>query len=157
MKKLIKNKKLLFGIIIGLVLGVSITGVVAYSVYANKVTYDNTQSGLQSTDVQGAIDELYTKVAKDLELSVISVKSISAGVNTTTFNCQKGDLILVANFWGTQFSATGATLVSTNASPKYPNTGINSWANLYIATSTTVTISENGDKLGYEYAIIRPS
>ena len=62
MKKLIKNKKLLFGII-GFVIGVSITGVVAYSVYANKVTYDNTQSGLQSTDVQGAIDELYQKAA----------------------------------------------------------------------------------------------
>ena len=62
MKKLIKNKNILFGII-GLILGVSITGVVAYSVYANKVTYDNTQSGLQSTDVQGAIDELYTKTA----------------------------------------------------------------------------------------------
>ena len=60
MKKLIKNKNLLFGII-GFVIGISITGAVAYSVYANTVTYDNTQSGLQSTEVQGAIDELYTK------------------------------------------------------------------------------------------------
>ena len=55
-----KSKKILSGII-GLILGISITGVVAYSVYANTVTYDNTQSGLQSTEVQRAIDELYTK------------------------------------------------------------------------------------------------
>ena len=60
MKKLMKNKKLLFGIM-GFVIGISITGVVAYSIYANKVTYDNTGSGAQSTDVQGAIDELYIK------------------------------------------------------------------------------------------------
>ena len=60
MKKLIEDKSILYAII-GLILGISITGVVAYSVYANKVTYDNTQSGSQSTNVQGAIDELYTK------------------------------------------------------------------------------------------------
>ena len=60
MKLLKDNKKLIFIIILVFIVG-GLTGVVAYSVYANKVTYDNTQSGLQSTDVQGAIDELYTK------------------------------------------------------------------------------------------------
>ena len=71
MKLLKDNKKLIFIIILVFIVG-GLTGVVAYSVYANKVTYDNTQSGLQSTDVQGAIDEIYTKanqnnIYKDLQ------------------------------------------------------------------------------------------
>ena len=50
---------------IGFVLGVVSAGVVI--VYAetyfpsNDVTYDNKESGLVSTNVQGAIDELYTE------------------------------------------------------------------------------------------------
>ena len=88
MKKLIKNKKLLFGIIIGLVLGVSITGVIAYSVYANKVTYDNTQSGLQSTNVQDALDELYTKantrIDPNIELNKIVTTNTTGRVYATS-------------------------------------------------------------------------
>ena len=81
MKKLIEDKSILYAII-GLILGVSITGVVAYSVYANKVTYDNTQSGLQSTNVQGAIDELYTKTNTWINPSYIELDKI-VSTNTT--------------------------------------------------------------------------
>ena len=59
-EKVKTNKNFILGIIVGIILTAT-TGVVAYSVYANTVTYDNTQSGLQSTNVQGAIDELYDK------------------------------------------------------------------------------------------------
>ena len=58
-----KTKEFLKKYLIGFVLGVVSAGVVI--VYAetyfpsNDVTYDNTESGLASTNVQGAIDELY--------------------------------------------------------------------------------------------------
>ena len=58
-----KTKQFLKKYLIGFILGVVSAGVVI--VYAetyfpsNNVTYDNTESGLTSTDVQGAIDELY--------------------------------------------------------------------------------------------------
>ena len=89
MKKLIKNKNILFGII-GLILGVSITGVVAYSVYANKVTYDNTQSGLQSTEVQGAIDELYTKANTWIDPSYIDFTTLATDANKTILASKNG-------------------------------------------------------------------
>ena len=58
-----KTKQFLKKYLIGFILGVVSVGIVA--VYAetyfpsNDVTYDNTESGLASTNVQGAIDELY--------------------------------------------------------------------------------------------------
>ncbi len=51
------------GIMIGIVIGVLLCGTIgvcaATYFESNLVTYDNTESGLNSTDVQGAIDELY--------------------------------------------------------------------------------------------------
>ena len=58
-----KIKKIIFGYLPGFVLGVitaiSISVIAATYFPSNDVTYDNTESGLSSTDVQGAIDELY--------------------------------------------------------------------------------------------------
>ena len=58
-----KIKKIIFGYLPGFVLGVitaiSISVIAATYFPSNDVTYDNTKSGLSSTDVQGAIDELY--------------------------------------------------------------------------------------------------
>ena len=59
--KFIKNnfKGIITGTIIGILLCVTI-GVMATTYFpSNDVTYDNKESGLSSTDVQGAIDELY--------------------------------------------------------------------------------------------------
>ena len=58
-----KIKKIIFGYFPGFVLGVitaiSISVIAATYFPSNDVTYDNKESGLSSTDVQGAIDELY--------------------------------------------------------------------------------------------------
>ena len=55
-----KNYKFLIGLVVGL--GISIGGVYAATAIAGSgVTYSNSSSGLTSTTVQGAIDELYTK------------------------------------------------------------------------------------------------
>ena len=58
-----KVKKIIFGYLPGFITGLIICGaasVIAATYFpSNDVTYDNTQSGLTSTNVQGAIDELY--------------------------------------------------------------------------------------------------
>ena len=58
-----KVKKIIFGYLPGFVLGVittfSISVIAATYFPSNDVTYDNKESGLSSTDVQGAIDEIY--------------------------------------------------------------------------------------------------
>ena len=54
------NYKFLIGVIVGLLL--SGTGVyAANTIYSKNVTYDNTNSGLESTNVQDALDETYNK------------------------------------------------------------------------------------------------
>ena len=61
MKILKNNKKLILGILIGIVT----TGTVVYAanILASDVSYDNTTSGLQATTAQAAIDELTAKAS----------------------------------------------------------------------------------------------
>ena len=58
-----KCKKIIIGYLPGFITGIIICGVVSViaATYfpSNQTTYDNSVSGLQSTNVQGAIDELY--------------------------------------------------------------------------------------------------
>ena len=58
-----KIKEFAKSYLIGLILGIVVSGtisVIAETYFpSNDVTYDNTESGLSSTNVQGAIDELY--------------------------------------------------------------------------------------------------
>ena len=59
-RSLLKNYKLVMAFILGLI--VASGGVYAATTIAgSNITYSNTKSGLNSTDVQGAIDELYEK------------------------------------------------------------------------------------------------
>ena len=58
-KKLLKNRIFIF-VLAALLFGT--IGVSAATYFpSNDVTYDNTESGLESMNVQGAIDELYGK------------------------------------------------------------------------------------------------
>ena len=58
-----KIKKIFFGYLPGFITGILFVGtisVIAITYFpSNQTTYDNTNSGLSSTNVQGAIDELY--------------------------------------------------------------------------------------------------
>ena len=64
-----KVKKIIFGYLPGFVLGVitaiSISVIAATYFPSNDVTYDNKESGLESQNVQGAIDELYGICTKE--------------------------------------------------------------------------------------------
>ena len=54
-----KIKKNIIGFVIGVITTFSISVIAATYFPSNQTTYDNTDSGLQSTNVQDAIDELY--------------------------------------------------------------------------------------------------
>ena len=60
-------KKFLKSYCVGFIISVLLCGSVYAATYfaSSDVTYDNTESGLSSTDVQGAIDELYTECTKE--------------------------------------------------------------------------------------------
>ncbi len=64
-----KIKKIMIGYLPGFVLGViiaiSISVIAATYFPSNDVTYDNKESGLHSSNVKGAIDELYTECTKE--------------------------------------------------------------------------------------------
>ena len=85
-----KTKEFLKKYLIGFILGVVSASVVI--VYAetyfpsNDVTYDNTESGLVSTDVQGAIDELYTECTKEPTSGEIIIED--AGLEKDPYECR---------------------------------------------------------------------
>lgn len=62
MKKFLKNNlKLFVGIFIGIVLSIGTSYAATILFNADEVHYDNSTSGMKSTDVQAALDELYAK------------------------------------------------------------------------------------------------
>ena len=59
-----KHYKFIIGIIIGIIIGLVLSGVVGYAatiISSTNVSYNNINSGLKSSTLQGAIDELYEK------------------------------------------------------------------------------------------------
>ena len=84
-----KIKKIIFGYLPGFITGIIICGIISViaATYfpSNDVTYDNKESGLKSTDVQGAIDELYgvctTKPAGDQIIE-------NAGLEKDPYECR---------------------------------------------------------------------
>ena len=79
-----KIKKIIFGYLPGFVLGVitaiSISVIAATYFPSKDVTYDNKESGLTSTDVQGAIDELYlTCTAEKVDVGGQEVTTVISG------------------------------------------------------------------------------
>ena len=59
-----KNYKVVIGIIIGITISI---GIGVSAVATKDITYDNSTSGLTSTNLQGAIDELNTKATTKIE------------------------------------------------------------------------------------------
>ena len=60
-----KIKKNLIGFVLGVITAISISVIAATYFPSNDVTYDNKESGLHSSNVKGAIDELYTECTKE--------------------------------------------------------------------------------------------
>ena len=64
-KKIFKNRIFIF--VLGVFIASSISVLAATYFESSAVTYDNTESGLSSTNVQGAIDELYNECSLSME------------------------------------------------------------------------------------------
>ena len=65
LKRLGKILKKNYRFIIGIVIDILLTGTSVYAantIYSKNVTYDNSNSGLSSVNVQDALDELYLKM-----------------------------------------------------------------------------------------------
>ena len=85
MKRIIKHLKTNYKIIIGIIIGVVISGVVGYAqtvLTSKEVVYDNTSSKLSSTNVKDAIDEVNTKAT--IKIKEAEAKCPSGNVCTKT-------------------------------------------------------------------------
>ena len=83
-------KKIIFGYLPGFITGLIVCGgisVIAATYFpSNDVTYDNKESGLVSTDVQGAIDELYTECTKEPTAGETIIEN--AGLEKDPYECR---------------------------------------------------------------------
>ena len=79
-------KKNIISFLIGIIIfgGVGVYAAVTFP--SNDVTYDNTESGLKSKDVQGAIDELYTECTKEPTAGETIIED--AGLEKDPYECR---------------------------------------------------------------------
>ena len=117
MKKKIRKDNLFF-LAIGIIIAGSISVTAATYFPINDVTYDNTKSGLQSTNVQGAIDELYNTCSSAISFG----KYMYYAVNSHDIHIPSSSSV---NRFETHTSSTlyRANLDGTNATEISSNTG----------------------------------
>ena len=87
--KLIKNYKLILGMILGVI--ISASSVFATSVLtSDKVSYDNTNSKLSSTNIKDAIDEINTKANETYNRNIVGSYTYNASTCLTyNSSCSK--------------------------------------------------------------------
>ena len=105
MKSIKNNIKLFAGIIIGIL----ISGVTVYAVNisSSNIEYDNTNSGLTSTNVESAINELYKDASGKLAMNTfgeaIYAQKLGSkyGDQSVSRSLDKGKYIIIADYsWG---------------------------------------------------------
>ena len=74
------------GFLLGIISACTISVIAATYFPSNDVTYDNTESGLTSTNVQGAIDELYTECTKEPTTGETIIED--AGLEKDPYECR---------------------------------------------------------------------
>ena len=100
MKKILKNKKFLLGFILGAFI-FGTTGVLAVTYYASKdVTYDNTESGMTSENVQDAIDELY-QLASAIDVNGAKIPTVTSGDGLYADSNEEGRYVYKGSVSGT--------------------------------------------------------
>ena len=140
-------KKVVFGYLPGFVLGVitaiSISVIAATYFPSKDVTYDNKESGLQSTDVQGAIDELYgvctakppagDQIIEDggLEKDPYECRYFFTGANPNnyvTFNGEKAGWRIISVGCDGTIKIMKTTNINTSNSLAWDSSSSNNWA-----------------------------
>ncbi len=79
-------KRNIIGFIVGVILCMGSLVYAAVTFPSNEVSYDNTESGLSSTTVKGAIDELYTECTKEPSAGETIIED--AGLEKDPYECR---------------------------------------------------------------------
>ena len=127
MKKIGKIVKGNLKLVIGIIIGATISGVTVYAatvIASSNVSYSNTTSGLSATNVQSAIDELYTKA--------------STWINPNNMGTP------------TNYIFDGSNKPKTS-SPTTPPSGKNVYLGLYADSQYGVCIKRNGTQHCFRY------
>lgn len=127
MKKIGKIVKGNLKLVIGIIIGATISGVTVYAatvIASSNVSYSNTTSGLSATNVQSAIDELYTKA--------------STWINPNNMGTP------------TNYIFDGSNKPTTS-SPTTPPSGKNVYLGLYADSQYGVCIKRNGTQHCFRY------
>ena len=93
-----ENIKFIFGI----VLGVLVSGITVFAINISSanINYDNTNSGLEATTVEGAINELYQDASKKMAINTFGeavyseTRTVMNSSKTNTLNLPKGKYIV---------------------------------------------------------------
>lgn len=92
-------------LIVGIIIGIIASGITVYAVNvsSNNVEYDNTNSGLQSNNVEGAINELYKGASEKLAMntfgeSLIAQTQTYQHTTSVSLNLTKGKYLLLLSY-----------------------------------------------------------
>lgn len=100
MKKIGKIVKGNLKLVIGIIIGATISGVTVYAatvIASSNVSYSNTTSGLSATNVQSAIDELYTRANTWIDPSYIDFGTLATNGTKTVLASKNGVCIIRNN------------------------------------------------------------
>ena len=94
MEKIMKvfkdNVKTMVVFVIGGIICGGITTVLAYSMLASSVSYNNANSGSSATNVQGAIDDLFTRTTRtDVNQSDCESGYTKQNESSTGYECKR--------------------------------------------------------------------
>ena len=143
MKKIWKdNSKLIIAIVVTIVLASGATYAATTMYDSNTVSYDNTTSGLRSTNVQSALDELYGCATNYAEVNDI----IGSGILSTTSKT----LIGAVN----ELNSSKLTIQSVNRNGNTDNKG-NLWLN--VDNAKFVSFAANSDSYDGLYTVFYSS
>lgn len=108
-------------LLLGLVIGSLLSGITVYAVTisSSNVLYDNTNSGIQSTNVEDAIDELYKDASGKLALNTFGDPSYAENYgnlqprnNQITLN--KGKYLIIESIGHSSFYSNNVSVVRLN-------------------------------------------
>ena len=143
-------KKILLLIVLLIIGFVSVYGVTNNIIYnSNQVGYDNTASGVSSTNVQGAIDELYTR-ADTLNTDITTCQSNYTTCNTNLTEIQSKWVNPNDMGTPTNYIFDGSNKPTTS-SPTTPPSGKNVYLGLYADSQYGVCIKRNGKEHCFRY------
>ena len=140
-----KTKEFMKKYLIGFILGILTVGIIKVSAEtffpSNQVTYDNTESGLSSTNVQTAIDELYNtcfpkagdQIIEDneLEKDPYECRYFFTGANPNnyiTFNDEKAGWRIISVGCDGTIKIMKAADINTGNSLAWDSSDTNNWA-----------------------------